>query len=541
MKFKARNLLAAVGMVALLAGAPAPVSAQGQDKIRIGEVYNVTTLDPIRSASGANIATFGQLYSRLLRIDENGELAPSLAESWKVSDDGKTITLHLRDAQFSNGDPITAEDAAFSLMRALKDEASAYTAPLQAMDSAVAVDDKTLKVTLLYPFAPFLGNLEVFNTGIVSKKDIGARGADAAFATVPVSSGPYMVEKWTPNDRLELLPNPHYWREGYPKNGGVEIIEVPDENTRVSMILAGDVDVAREVPWSQVAMLQAREGISVPLEPSTAINIVQVNHSRPPFDDLKFRQAAAQAVDAAAFTQAMTFGKEAAGRKRLRRVGNRDHDPQQSREREKMAVAVAGAMGGDRHQVTDREGRFGHLVEPGPRPPTTTPRRTGGTTKRPIRTWPCGGHCAAPCGNKAYYTFYNSKKVDDLIETAARKLDSQKRRDDYYKIQEITTPPSSRHPTLLPAVRQCLQRSYRGRYHDAGPAVDAGRCHHRQVMAICPGRHSPSRQHGRLLPRNLRAILDALPFHDGLAAGPASSRAPRDQHRQLPADGRDAG
>lgn len=79
--------------------------AVGQEVVRIVSPNKVTTLDPIRSAAAGNIEAFGQLYSRLLRKNAEGELEPGLAESWTISDDGLTYTFELRDARFSDGSP----------------------------------------------------------------------------------------------------------------------------------------------------------------------------------------------------------------------------------------------------------------------------------------------------------------------------------------------------------------------------------------------------------------------------------------------------
>ena len=101
------------------------------------------------SASSGNIETYGQLYSRLLRRNpESGELEPGLAESWEMSDDGTTYTFKLRDAKFSDGSPITADDVAFSLERIRTDKQSAYPAPLGAVESVSASDPKTVMVKL---------------------------------------------------------------------------------------------------------------------------------------------------------------------------------------------------------------------------------------------------------------------------------------------------------------------------------------------------------------------------------------------------------
>ena len=89
-------------------------NAIADDIIRIASPYKVQNLDPVRSAAAGTIELYGQLYSRVLRLDNDGKLAPGLASSWNVSDGGKTITLRLRNAKFSDGSPITADDVVFS-------------------------------------------------------------------------------------------------------------------------------------------------------------------------------------------------------------------------------------------------------------------------------------------------------------------------------------------------------------------------------------------------------------------------------------------
>ncbi|MGH8348582.1 MAG: ABC transporter substrate-binding protein, partial [Pseudomonas sp.] len=195
----------------------AVAQASAAELIRIVSPYQTTTLDPMRSASAGNIETYGQLYARLLqRSPTTGALEPGLAESWEQSDDGGTYTFHLRDAQFSDGSPITAADVVFSLERIRNDKQSAYPAPLGSVETITAVDMKTVSVKLKSAFAPFLGNLEIWNMGIVSRADVEKQGAEKAFSSVPVTSGPYAVKKWKPNETLVLQPNAHYWRKGYP-------------------------------------------------------------------------------------------------------------------------------------------------------------------------------------------------------------------------------------------------------------------------------------------------------------------------------------
>lgn len=459
------------------------------EKIRIGSPYPTTTLDPIRSANAGSIETFGQLYSRLLRVDETRALAPALAEKWEVAPDGTVVTLTLRDAKFSNGDAITADDVVFSLLRVRDTPDSAYPAPMQMLDKAEAVDAKTVKLTLKSAFAPFLGNLEVFNIGIVSKKDVEARG-EKAFVENVVTSGPYMVEKWVPNDRLLIAPNPNYWREGYPKNEGAELIEVADSNTRVSMMLSGELDAAREIPWSQVAEVQANESIEMPLEPSTVIYIVLMNHTRPPFDTLEGRQAAAMALDTVAMSNAVTFGAATPANSTLPNA-LKFYDPElkvngfdpaaaktaldasgydgreitilitDEPEREKQAVLMQALWGqiGIKSKIEKTDaGTFWTRLTEGDY--DATPTWWYNETTDPdlaVRWAVCG-----TCGNKAYYTNYANPEVDKLVEAGAAELDETKRAQIYADIQRITTTEVADIPLYYPPFANAYSKKLTG-------------------------------------------------------------------------------
>ena len=165
----------------IAAAAALPSAVSSAETIRIASGSPTTTLDPMRSGAAGNIETFGLLYARLLFLDpETSKLEPGLAESWEKSPDGKTYTFHLKDAKFSDGSPISAEDMAFSLERVRSAKESAYPAPLAAVESISAPDPKTVVLKLKHPFGPMLSNLEIWNMGAVSKKDVEARGEKAS-------------------------------------------------------------------------------------------------------------------------------------------------------------------------------------------------------------------------------------------------------------------------------------------------------------------------------------------------------------------------
>lgn len=424
----------------------------------------MTALDPIASAAAGNIEAFGQLYSRLLRKDAEGHLEPGLATEWSISEDGLTYTFELREAKFSDGSPITAEDVAFSLNRVAKDEASAYPAAYAPVSEVVAIDEDTVELRLEHPSAPMLAYMEIFNAGIVSKDDVEARG-DKAFAADPVTSGPYMVEVWKPNDRLTLKANPHYWREGYPKTASADLIEVSDDNARTTMILAGEIEVSRGVPWAQIEEINASGNVAVDLEPSTVVFGVMPNHKRAPFDDLKVRQAAAMALDRAAITKVVTLGHAEVANSTLPGALNFHADDVNP-----PAYDPAGARA-----LPEEAGQPGAeitlMIAPGTEQiatllkalwdnagfKTTVDRVDAGLwwsrltdaeydvtvswwyneTEDPdlaVRWAVCGS-----CGNRSYYTNYDNARVNELTDAALKELDEEKRSAIYHEIQKIST------------------------------------------------------------------------------------------------------
>lgn len=469
MDFWSRARALASGAAVLAIGLGMAVPAVAADLIRVVSPYQTTTLDPMRSAAAGNIETYGQLYSRLLRRDpETGALEPALAESWEISADGLAYTFRLRDAQFSDGSPITADDVAFSLDRIRGDKKSAYPAPLSAVDSIAVTDPKTVVVKLKSAFAPFLGNLEIWNMGIVSKADVEKQGEEKAFATVPVTSGPYAVKEWKPNEKLVLEPNAHYWREGFPKSdASVELLEIASPETRVAMLKAGEVDVMRLVPWAQIDELKAVESVDMRLEPSTTIYMTLLNHKREPFSNMKARQAAAYAIDNKAMAKAITRGyAEPANTTLPGSVDFHDKDnpgipvdiakakqllAESGMEgREVKILATAGATeqqmalllqaqwqaiglkpvivnvdGGAWWDATgkgdyDAAANWWYNETPDP--------------DLAVRWAVCGS-----CGSNSYNTFYENPKVDELVEQGTKEADPAKRAEIYKEIQKITT------------------------------------------------------------------------------------------------------
>ena len=296
-------------LLALALGGPTLVGAAHADgTLTIGRDYDSNTFDPIATAENVDFWCFMNVFDVLVRVNrEATALEPGLAESWEVSDDGLVYTFAMRDAKFSDGSPITAEDAAYTLTRVRDDEASLWSDSYSIIDSLEAVDDGTLKVTLSTPSAPFLSSLAMPAVSIVSKAAMEEMGAEA-YAENPVASGAFTVDEWLRGDRVVLKKNPEFWEADRVSLDGVEWIAVPDDNTRMLQVQAGELDAAILVPFSRVAALEADPELKMLLEPSTREDHMLINHEHPPLDDVRVREALDLAIDKQAIVDAVTFG-----------------------------------------------------------------------------------------------------------------------------------------------------------------------------------------------------------------------------------------
>lgn len=304
-----QNSLGRIAAAALVAGAlvSAPVGPALAEKIfRLGVPTDALTIDPIASSDNPSIWAELLIYDQLVRPTRNGTaLEPGLAEKWTVSADGKEYVFTLRNATFSNGDKVTAEDVIFSLKRAAG-EKSDWARFFKPITNYQAVDERTIKMTLDKPFTPMLNNLALFSASILPRKLVEQQGD--AFFTHPVGSGPFLLKAWNKGDRMILAKNPHYWQKGKPAIDGAEIQIVPEDNSRVLKLQAGELDAVIDVPFNQVDQLKANKDLKVALAKVFRIELVQLNTTKKPFDDVRVRQALNYAVDKQAIVRSVLHG-----------------------------------------------------------------------------------------------------------------------------------------------------------------------------------------------------------------------------------------
>jgi peptide/nickel transport system substrate-binding protein len=296
-------LAAAVAAATLTFAAPALSQQTPPNVLVVGQIAEPKSLDPHAVTAVNDFRILVNVYDGLTRYkDGTLEVEPSLAESWDISEDGKTYTFQLREGvTFHDGAPFNAEAVKFNFDRMLDEEHPFHdTGPFplafffSAVDEVTAVDDLTVEFTLNEPYAPFLSNL-AYPTGLmVSPAAVEEHGAD--FGRNPSGTGAYRFEEWQSNSRVVVTRNEDYW-DGAPALEAVIYRPITDANTRIAEMLSGGLDVMVEVPPDSLQQFRGDEAFSVYEQAGPHVWFLILNMKEGPFADQKIRQAANYAVN----------------------------------------------------------------------------------------------------------------------------------------------------------------------------------------------------------------------------------------------------
>ncbi|HLS74512.1 MAG TPA: peptide ABC transporter substrate-binding protein [Actinomycetaceae bacterium] len=203
--------------------------------ITIARTSDIDSLDPHYVNSSMYILPASMMEGLVMQDESGSDVVPALAESWDVSEDELTYTFHLRQANWSNGDPVTAEDAVWSFQRLLSPTgagsgyttgASSYlpsvgirgaaeyqSGALEAWEDVgvTAPDDSTVVIELESPNPDLLLNMTHYSMSVLHPPTVEAEPQDWTLPENWVGNGPYVLTDWVPNSTLEMEKNPEYW------------------------------------------------------------------------------------------------------------------------------------------------------------------------------------------------------------------------------------------------------------------------------------------------------------------------------------------
>jgi peptide/nickel transport system substrate-binding protein len=269
------------------------VALAARTDLVIGVVLEPPHLDPTAGAAAAiDEVVYANVFEGLTRIGQKGEVLPALAESWTISDDGKTYTFKLHTGvKFHDGSEFNADDVKFSLDRArAEDSTNAQKGLFAAIDTVEVVDPATVKVTLKNPRGSFLYNLGWGDAVIVAPESVETNKEK------PIGTGPFKFENWAKGSAITIVKNPDYWGEPVALEKA-EFRIIPDAAAAIPALLSGDVQVFPFTPPDAVAQIKDDPRFKVVVGSTEGETILSTNNKKPPFDNLKVRQAIAHAID----------------------------------------------------------------------------------------------------------------------------------------------------------------------------------------------------------------------------------------------------
>lgn len=258
-------------------------------------------------------------FDNLVYLDDKGAITPWLAKSWSVSPDGLTYTFTLRDdVTFSDSETFDAAAVKTNLdrIRDPKTQTAMTTAYIAPFVEGRVVSPYVFEAKLSEPYAPFLNVLSQSWFGMVSPKQI--REAPKTIATKPIGTGPFVVERYVRNQILTLTKRKDYhWAPQFLGHTGpayldrIEIATVPEGLARYTGLAAGEQQFTTDAPAANAAAIRASGDLVLRhrVNLGNPLRGISFNVEKPPFDDVRVRQALARAVDREGLARSAGLGE----------------------------------------------------------------------------------------------------------------------------------------------------------------------------------------------------------------------------------------
>jgi oligopeptide transport system substrate-binding protein len=320
MKLTRRSIAIATTALALCFGVASCGGGGGAadaDKARtlhIGNTAEPLSLDPHQASGTWENRIIGDMLIGLVTEDAQARPIPGMATEWTTSADGLVWTFKLRDAKWSDGQPVTAHDFVYawqrimtsnppakyaSILYVIKNAEKIYDGRIKDVNElgAKAIDDKTLVVTLEHP-APYLPGLLTHYTAFPIPKHVVEKvGNDWIKAENFVGNGPFKLVQWKPNDFIHVTRNANYWDNANVCLNQIYYYPTTDETAAERRVRTGDLDINTNFLGSRLEEINKNLPGYARVHGYTGLTYYIFNMRKPMFQDARVREALSMAID----------------------------------------------------------------------------------------------------------------------------------------------------------------------------------------------------------------------------------------------------
>lgn len=276
-------------------------------KLIVGRANDAISLDPAITTEGESFKVTVNIYENLVKYSDNGsEIMPSLAESWKTSEDGLTWVFHLRKGiKFHDGTKFDAKSVEFNFHRWMNSESPYHTGQFSywrynfggfpgVVKSVTALSDYSVEIVLSKPYSPFLSVLATPAFGIASPDAIMTY--NEMYYQHPVGTGPFKYKSWVKGESITLERNNEYSGQK-AKLGEIEFKVIPSRIDRIKQLENGQIHMADNLTTDDILLIQGKEDIVLYRRPFFNVGYLALNNSVEPFTDKRVRLAVNHLID----------------------------------------------------------------------------------------------------------------------------------------------------------------------------------------------------------------------------------------------------
>ncbi|MGL4509752.1 ABC transporter substrate-binding protein [Cetobacterium sp.] len=292
------------------------------------------SLDPAMYNEIPSLSIVEQIYNTLFQIDENGKIAPELAESYEYITPTELVIKLKKGVKFHNGDELKASDVIFSLNRMV--EKPATKVMLDVIESVESINDYEVKIKLKEPSAPLLYTLSYPLTAILNEKYTEEKNGN--IATDAMGTGAFKYKNWGDGEKIQLVANKEYFGDK-AKIDELIFRAIPENTSRLAALETGEIDIATIAPID-VQTVEGSSDLYAVSFPTTSTEYLTLNTAREPFNNKDYRKALNYAIDKQSIVDAVYLGKASVANTIVnptvfgsdQKVGKIDYNPEVAKE-----------------------------------------------------------------------------------------------------------------------------------------------------------------------------------------------------------------